>query len=156
MTIPRPLNPAGPLAWSDAFLLGYGPMDAVHHEFVTAVAALQQASDAELPACLDAFAAHAKSHFETENQWMVENDFPARDCHIDEHAAVMQSVQQVQERLAQGDHATCRRLAEELARWFPEHAGHQDAALAHLMCKERLGGKPVVIRRDIGTRKTAP
>jgi hemerythrin-like metal-binding protein len=139
-----------PLQWSDALLLGYGPMDAVHREFVDTVQALQTAQDADLPRCLEALVAHARSHFETEDLWMVETDFPARACHIEEHAAVMASVEQVRQLLAQGNIAECRRLADEWARWFPGHADYLDSALAHWICKQRLGGTPVVLRRDLG------
>ena len=76
-----------PLQWSDSLLLGYGPMDEVHREFVDTVQALQTAQDADLPGCLEALVAHARSHFEAEDLWMVETDFPARACHIEEHAA---------------------------------------------------------------------
>jgi hemerythrin len=81
---------------------------------------------------------------------MTETGFPARDCHVDEHAAVLRSLEQVQALLASGDGSECRRFAQELARWFPGHADYMDAALAHWMCKRRLGGKPVVLRRRIG------
>ena len=37
------------LAWSDAFLLGHGPMDTVHEEFVDIVGRLQRADNAALP-----------------------------------------------------------------------------------------------------------
>lgn len=145
-----------PLQWHDGLLLGYQPMDATHEEFVHCVAALQQASDAELPARLEAFAEHAVRHFGEEERWMAQTQFPARECHIDEHAAVLKSVREVQALLAQGNTAVCRRLAHELAQWFPGHADYLDSALAHWMCKQRLGGKPVVIRRDLGTRSAPP
>ncbi len=146
--------PASPdtLQWSDAYLLGFDPMDQVHEEFVGLVARMQVAEAAELPALLDAFAVHAQAHFQAEDNWMRETEFPARECHIDEHAAVLKSVHEVRELLAQGDGvAVCRELVNELARWFPGHADHLDSALAHWMCKKRLGGKPVVIRRHIGS-----
>lgn len=140
------------LQWSDRFLLGYTPMDEVHREFVGIVEHLQQATDAELPQLLERFAEHAKAHFDTEDTWMVETDFPARDCHIDEHAAVMRSVHAVRELLAQGNFAICRDLVSELVKWFPAHADHLDSALAHWLCKRRLGGKPVVVRRGLTLR----
>ena len=68
---------------------------------------------------------------------------------MNEHAAVLKSVREVQELLALGDTGVCRRLARELANWFPGHADYLDSALAHWMCQQRLGGKPVVIRRDL-------
>jgi hemerythrin-like metal-binding protein len=135
------------LRWHDGYLLGYTPMDHVHEEFVELVGRLQTAADEELPALLEAFVTHAKAHFDQEDRWMNETSFPARECHINEHAAVMRSVLAVRERLAQGDHTMCRELAAELAGWFPGHADYLDSALSHWMCKLRLGGKPVVLRR---------
>ncbi len=140
------------LEWHDGLLLGYAPMDGVHEEFVACVCAIQQASDEQLPDALQALADHAVRHFSEEDRWMEESAFPARECHINEHAAVLKSVLEVQELLARGDTAVCRRLARELANWFPGHADYLDSALAHWMCKQRLGGKPVVIRRDLGAR----
>jgi hemerythrin len=140
---------ASSFTWNDTYLLGYDPIDDEHREFVEAVHAMQTASDAEFAARLDAFAVHAKHHFDLENTLMVETEFPARDCHIDEHAAVMNSVEQVREVVAKGDFAEGRRLAAELENWFPGHADYLDSALAQWMCKRRLGGKPVVVRRNI-------
>ena len=144
--------PSQPLQWGDHFHLGYAPIDAVHEEFVDLLAQLQRAEDAALAPLLDAFALHLRSHFETENTWMEETAFPPRQCHMDEHAAVMESVQQVQALLAQGDAAICRALIEQLADWFPKHADQLDSALAHWMFKRRMGGKPVVLRRGVPLR----
>jgi len=138
-----------PIKWSDSFLLGYDAMDSVHREFVDIVHALQSSPDENLARCLEAIAVHAESHFECEDRWMVESDFPARGCHIDEHAAVLASVEQVRLLLAEGNIDPCRRLGDELARWFPSHADHLDSALSHWMCKQNYGGKPVVFRRDM-------
>lgn len=137
------------LPWSDAFLLGFGPMDHIHREFVDCVNALHAAADAGLLHALDVFAAHARSHFAEEDGWMRDTDFPARDCHIDEHAAVLRSVIEVRELLLRGNTAECRRLAAELARWFPGHADYLDSALAQWMCQRRMGGTPVVLRRGL-------
>jgi hemerythrin-like metal-binding protein len=127
-------------------------MDRVHQEFADLVGRMQLAGDDELAPLLDAFAAHTRAHFEMENQWMQETEFPPRECHIDEHAAVMKSVDEVRELLAQGNSAICRSLIQELVLWFPSHAHHLDSALAHWMSKLRTGGKPVVIRRGLTLR----
>ena len=148
----RPDDPSEPFRWSDAFLLGYPQMDNVHQEFVDIVSRMERASDAELPQLLEQLAAHTRDHFDMENSWMVETDFPPRECHIDEHAAVMQSVNDVRVLLARGDTGVCRRLVHELILWFPSHAHHLDSALAHWISKLRRGGKPVVLRRGIPLR----
>jgi hemerythrin len=143
----------GPLTlnWSDALLLGYGPMDSCHEEFVDVVAALRAASEDDLSVRLVAVVEHLQAHFREEEHWMTATGFPARDCHADEHAAVLRSANQVMALVEQGDVSECRRLADELARWFPGHADYMDAALAHWMCNRRLGGKPVVFRRGVAS-----
>src|SRR5262245_65592668 len=75
--------------WTDAFALGYSQMDETHHEFVETVNAMLVASDEDFPAALDAFADHAKRHFDQEADWMHGTEFPAAECHIDEQHAVI-------------------------------------------------------------------
>jgi len=139
-----------PFAWTDHFLLGYTPMDDTHREFVETVAAMIAATDAGFAACLDAFIKHAEEHFEQERAWMAETSFPAMQCHVDEHDAVLRSAYEVRDRLAAGgDVAIGRALANELMNWFPGHADYMDASLAQWMAKKRLGGTPVVLRRGV-------
>lgn len=134
--------------WTDRYLLGYTAMDDTHREFVTLVDALLTAPDAGLAQALDAFAAHAVAHFEQEDGWMRGTDFPAADCHIDEHAKVLASVREVQQELAAGNVVLVRELAQALMDWFPGHADYMDSALAQWMVKRSHGGAPLVFRRD--------
>lgn len=136
------------IVWSDDMLLGYTPMDSVHEEFVDCVAAMQTAPDSQMLFQVRRLQQHLQSHFGEENRWMDEHNFPARECHINEHAAVQKSVTEVLEEVEQGKFVNARRLAEELANWFPGHANYLDSALAHWMCKISMGGKPVVLRRS--------
>lgn len=137
------------LAWSDAFLLGYGPMDDTHRDFVECANSLVQAPDTQLLAMLDLFIVHAREHFGTEDQWMTSTAFPPRDCHMDEHAAVLQSAQDVRLLLLAGNPQPVREFAAELVRWFPGHADYLDSALAQWMFKRQHGGKPVVLKRGM-------
>lgn len=143
--------PSANAGWHDGLLLGHDPMDRAHEEFVGLITALEHESSAglELKLALDALAAHARTHFETENAWMAASDFPARECHVSEHDAVLRSIEGVRRRVAQGEHACAQALARELAAWFPAHCEYLDAALAHWMCASRFGGKPVVVRRQL-------
>lgn len=140
---------ARPLAWSDALVLGHPPMDGVHEEFVELLGRLRAAADADALPLFEQLAAHTRAHFELENRWMRETEFPPRDCHIDEHAAVLRSFDEVREVAIRGDIAEVRRLAGALADWFPGHADYLDSALAAWLCQRRHGGTPVVIRRGI-------
>lgn len=141
-------NPAPTLPWTDALLLGYPEMDVEHREFVELVGRLQSSPDEELGRHLTAFEAHARRHFGTEDAWMEDTGFPPRDCHQKEHAAVLQSLEEVQAlHTAFGRCDVVRSFADELARWFPGHADYLDSALAAWMSKRRHGGRPVVLRR---------
>ncbi|MGV8804147.1 MAG: bacteriohemerythrin [Polaromonas sp.] len=148
----QPLDSCATLQWNDQFLLGYTPIDQVHEEFVDLIGQMQRAADNELPPLLTQFSVHLQHHFDMENAWMLSTDFPPRQCHIDEHAAVMQSVHEVQALLVQGNVTICRELVEQLAQWFPKHADQLDSALAHWMFSKTMGGKPVVLRRGLSLR----
>lgn len=148
----HPSPPPTPVAgWHDGLLLGHGPMDRAHEEFLGLIAALGHAAGPGLASALDTLAALANDHFDTENAWMVDSDFPARECHIAEHDAVLRSIDGVRRRVAAGEHAPAQALARELTAWLPAHCGYLDAALAHWLCKQRLGGKPIVVRRQLHT-----
>ncbi len=149
---PRPAVTGAELAWSDALLLGYTPMDTVHEDFVRCARALTDAPDADLPEALRRMAAHLREHFAQEDAWMVETAFPPRQCHIDEHAAVLRSADEVLALAEQGQLEPARGFAAALVDWFPGHADYLDAALAHWMCKRQHGGKPVVVRRGLALR----
>lgn len=136
------------MAWRDSYLLGLPAMDSTHREFVDCVAALQSAADTDLLARLADFEQHAVRHFEEEQQWMDSSNFPAAQCHADEHAAVLASVREVDALLRQGTPTqVARDLAQALADWFPGHADYMDASLSQWMNKRNHGGTPVVLRR---------
>jgi hemerythrin-like metal-binding protein len=128
-------------------LMGYAPMDAVHAEFDQLVAAALAAPDELQHAALVKVHEHLLSHFGQEDAWMRENGFPAADCHIDEHAAVLRSADEVLPLVAQGRHDIGRSFLAELQRWFPGHADYLDSALAAWLCKRQYGGRPVAIHR---------
>lgn len=138
--------------WTDAYKLGYGPMDETHRDFVEKVNALLIAGDDALLARLDDFVAHAEAHFGEEARWMSSTNFPAMQCHIDEHEAVMKSVREVRALLAaqvdQRNVELTHSLAQELVRWFPGHADYLDSALSQWMVKRVFGGAPVVFRKS--------
>ena len=123
--------------------LGFGEMDATHREFVERVDALMQADDVGIPHALGALAEHLRSHFDEERHWMTSTGFPSAACHLEEHAAVLRSVDEVQALVATGELRVARALAFELTRWFPEHTDAMDRGLAKWMIKLRLGGEPI-------------
>jgi hemerythrin len=139
------------LAWSDARVLGFTPMDDVHEEFYSVALQLVTCTDATATAAMEQFEQHAVSHFEQEDEWMRSTNFPPRGCHIDEHAAVLKSVSEVKEAVEQGraNAELVRDLGMSLFEWFPGHADYLDSALAAWMTKRTMGGKPIAFRRKI-------
>ncbi len=137
------------LQWSDALLLGFAAMDEEHRDFVAALQALQAAGPETVAARLDEFIAHARRHFAAEDAWMNDTGFPPRQCHVDEHAAVLKSLDEVRALVAQGQTGHLPSLVAALADWFPRHAQHLDSALATWMCKQRWNARPVVLRRGV-------
>ena len=78
---------------------------------------------------------------------MRETSYGSAGCHVDEHAAVLKSVDEVRAALALGRTHVVRSFAQALADWFPQHATVMDMGLARWLVQNRLGGSPVVIRR---------
>ncbi|MDO9273334.1 MAG: hemerythrin domain-containing protein [Rugosibacter sp.] len=137
--------------WSDSYLLGHGPMDETHKEFVLLVNAMKNASDADFAARLDAFEKHAVKHFSQEDDWMTSTNFPSADCHIDEHGKVLASVHGIQAMDEEKKLKIGRGLVTALEEWFPGHADYLDSALAKWMVKQSFGGErvaPVVFKRN--------
>jgi hemerythrin-like metal-binding protein len=148
---PPRLPSAETLEWSDAMLLGHAPIDAAHEEFVEVVTALADCTQHSALGCLRDVEAHLLSHFAIEQEWMERTDFPAADCHLDEHQRVMDAVQKVNALAAVGEVGLhdVKRLAQALADWFPGHADYMDSALSAWINKKMHGGAPVVLRRDL-------
>jgi hemerythrin len=139
------------VVWSDARLLGFTPMDDVHEEFYEVVLRLVTCTDTNALAAIEEFEKHAISHFAQEDEWMRTTNFPPRDCHIEEHAAVLRSVGEVKAALEAGqiNAGGVHDFGLHLSGWFPGHADYLDSALAAWMTKQTMGGKPVVLRRTI-------
>lgn len=142
--------PAPGFEWSDTFLLGHGTIDENHREFVELVHAVLTAHEDDLDARLEALREHAVRHFGDEDRLMVDEGMPNRQCHLDEHKAVLTSFSEVQA-LEPGPRKRyiIRDLASELARWFPGHADEMDSGLAKFLVRKKLGGAPVVLRRKV-------
>jgi hemerythrin len=140
------------LQWKPEYASGYAPMDDDHREFLDCVGALMTCDDVGLQAALDAFSVHAAAHFGEEDRQMAGTAYPSGGCHVDEHAAVLKSLGEVQQALTKCNHAVVRRFAAELARWFPEHASAMDHGLARWIVQQRLGGAPVALHRSGLTR----
>jgi hemerythrin-like metal-binding protein len=133
--------------WDDDYALGQPSMDDTHREFVECVDTLLATTDDNLATALETFAEHAHHHFSDEDTAMRETAYGSAGCHIDEHAAVLRSLDEVRAMLANGRTDVVRSFARALMDWFPEHVRVMDQGLARWLDQRRLGASPVVIRR---------
>ena len=138
------------LAWDDGFALGQQEMDLAHREFVDCVDALLTSDDEALEAALAVFERHARTHFAQEEEAMRSSRYDSARCHVDEHAAVLESLRQVKAALAQGRTEVVRAFAVALADWFPGHTEVMDKGLASWLARQRWGGTPMAVTRTIG------
>ena len=131
--------------WDHEFDMGEADMDAAHREFVELVSAMLEASDDAFAQALDNFREHALRHFGEEDALMRGGEYASAECHLDEHKAVLASVEEVRALVAGGNVGVGRRLARELARWFPEHTVAMDKGLATWAQRRLLGGQAIRI-----------
>ena len=110
------------------FEVGFEPMDALHRDFHELMAALREPGDHGEK--LLALHEHLLRHCSQEERWMRATNFPARAAHEREHEMLLEVVAEVRRRFDAGDSDIVARLAEELPRWFEDHANAMDAALA--------------------------
>lgn len=124
--------------WSDRLSLKHDLMDETHQEFVNLCAALSLNEPASYLTRLDALIAHSIEHFEQEDTWMRDFNFPPAGCHQGEHEAVLQVMQEVRRRYADGEHDLGASLAEELPLWFEHHVATMDNMLAQFLIKNTI------------------
>ncbi len=118
------------LLWSDALLLDLPAMDETHREFVDLLAVVAEADDAGLCDAWSALIDHTEGHFGQEDRWMRQTGFASGNCHATQHQVVLATLREGLVLGRAGHLGVVRRLAHELAIWFPQHAQSMDAALA--------------------------
>ncbi|MDF3036515.1 MAG: bacteriohemerythrin [Paucimonas sp.] len=121
------------IEWSESLELGHDIMDDTHREFIACCKALAEASSADLLLRIDMLIEHSVEHFEQENHWMREHEFPPAACHIGEHESVLEIIREVRRQTEQGDAEIGPRLARELPLWFAHHVATMDGMLAQFM-----------------------
>jgi hemerythrin len=123
-------------------------MDRLHHDFVDRVAEAMAVDKNGMLHALEKVGTHLEEHFSEERLWMESSGFPATECHVEEHEAVLKSYRDVLTHLQEDlGFENAKSFVLELSRWFPGHADYMDASLAQWMSKRTLGGIPVVLRR---------
>ena len=137
--------------------LGDSVLDEDHLRLEDLVLQLRDAPLDEVSRRLEAVREHASRHFALEDIELRAMADGNSKCHLDEHAAVFISLDEVMVVLTQVDVAAekkallINRLATELHVWLPGHVHEMDAGVASHRSKQRFGGAPVKIARRPGT-----
>ncbi|MGA0573095.1 bacteriohemerythrin [Variovorax sp. VNK109] len=137
--------------------LGDSVLDEDHLRLEDLVLQLRDAPLDEVSRRLEAVREHASRHFALEDIELRAMADGNAKCHLDEHAAVLNSLDEVMVVLTQVDVAAekkallINRLATELHVWLPGHVHEMDAGVASHRSKQRFGGAPVKIARRPGT-----
>ena len=118
------------LQWSDALALDLPMMDETHREFVALLALAAGAADERLLGAWTALIDHTDRHFAQEDSWMRQTGFASGNCHATQHKVVLTVMREGLALGGAGRLEVIRRMAHELAGWFPQHAQSMDAALA--------------------------
>lgn len=133
--------------------LGDTELDREHALFELHIRMLAGAPQQEAVHVLKDLRAHAADHFEKEDAEIRRLKPSNGQCHLDEHAAVLKSLDEVIARLSSpatdADLAERLRvsLASELMRWLPEHVNEMDYAIAKSRAHEAYGGCVIKISR---------
>jgi hemerythrin len=133
--------------------LGDPMLDRDHAELFRLVQVMLSASGEEAVTAFDALRVEAYEHFDREDADLRRLGGNNAACHLDEHAAVLQSLDEVSViiRDPATSPETTQRLVESLAlelhRWLPEHVNEMDASLAAVRSQSRFGGAPLRLTR---------
>ena len=118
--------------------LGVDEIDTAHRDFITQVAALIAASDAEFLALFQALVAHTREHFIAEGKLMRDAKYQGLGVHEGEHHRVLGELQQLNRSLKRGRLPLVRAYVKEgLPEWFDTHLAMMDGALVMFLKKPR-------------------
>lgn len=135
------------------FALGDPELDDDHAALSRLIDAFFSSSVAAAAGTLDALRVEARAHFAREDVDLRRLGGNNASCHLDEHAAVLASLDEVHALLLDRNTSpdAAQRLVVslslELQRWLPEHVREMDAELAAVRSRSRWGGAVVRLQR---------
>lgn len=134
--------------------LGEETLDRDHEELHALITSLLGAPVDGMVTALDALRVHAAQHFASEDEHLRDMKDGNANCHLDEHANVLKSLDEVRDVLVGPAHPqeTKQRLVQSLSvqllDWLPHHVQEMDAGVATYRSKRRFGGAPVKVSRQ--------
>ena len=111
-------------------LVGFKPIDDLHREFQAILDALNDPAEADFGEDLLALHEHMLRHCATEEQFMLQENYPHYERHKRAHEHLLESVAEARRRFDSNDLDGVHRFSTELMSWFAIHAQSEDAELA--------------------------
>ncbi len=130
--------------WSSRFETGIPIIDTQHKALFEAVNKLADSfkagtSAAQVKASMDFLVKYTVEHFQTEEKYMREIDYPKLTSHMAEHAQLVAKAQGLQAKLAEGKPVTVE-VTTFLADWLKHHINEVDMGYVEfLKAKNRKG-----------------
>jgi hemerythrin len=130
--------------WSSRFETGIPIIDTQHKALFEAVNKLADSfkagtSAAQVKASMDFLVKYTVEHFQTEEKYMREIDYPKLTSHMAEHAQLVAKAQALQAKLAEGKPVTVE-VTTFLADWLKHHINEVDMGYVEfLKAKNRKG-----------------
>jgi len=123
--------------WSSRFATGIPLVDAQHQSLFQAVNRLAESlregnAASQVKESLDFLVGYTQEHFQTEERFMREMDYPGLAEHMGEHARLMEQVHDLQMNHAEGRPVTLD-VAIFLADWLRDHIHGSDLAYVRFM-----------------------
>lgn len=114
------------IEWDDKCSVGISRIDDEHKQFIDiinkAVATNEQSDDPEeLKEVLHQITMYAINHFSTEENYMIEFNYPEYQYHKEEHHDFSKKVIEYCERVNAGDSQFANEILEYLKRWLINH-----------------------------------
>jgi len=126
------------LQWHADFTVNVGQIDDQHRQMLDLALDLHRAVESELPLAhllekLDVLAAFTRRHFAFEETLMLEHDYPGLAAHREEHANLLQRLQQFRERLQNGWRLKLASAADIDGDWVLAHVVGADRKLGEFL-----------------------
>lgn len=116
--------------WSSRFETGIPVIDKQHQTLFDAVNKLADSfkngtASTQVKASLDFLVSYTAEHFQTEEKYMKEMDYPKLTSHMAEHAQLLGKARDLQAKLAEGKPVTVE-VTAFLADWLKHHINEVD------------------------------
>jgi len=130
------------IEWDDKYSVGISKIDAEHRQFIDIInmaIATNESSDnpGELREVLYRITKYALNHFSTEENYMIEFNYPEYQYHKEEHHDFSRKVIEYCERVNKGDSQFADIILEYLKRWLINHIQVTDRK--YIDCFKRNG-----------------